>query len=107
MKRFVRLFAVALLLLVVATPSFAFCRYCGDDSICHRDPEAGGTCMQSIDFCTFNSGACARSAERATLLDQFSIASVEVTHPAGITKTTTTQPVLASFNSNHLPVPAR
>jgi hypothetical protein len=105
MTRFIRLFAVALLLLAMATPSFAFCRFCNENSICERDPDFSTRCQQSIDFCT-DIGACAAVASRATLLDQYAVASVEVTTPAGVTKTAET-PRVASLTTHPHPTTTR
>ncbi|MCU1227949.1 MAG: hypothetical protein JWO97_833 [Acidobacteria bacterium] len=106
MTRFVRLFALTLLLLAMATPSFALCRFCNSNSICERDPDLSSRCQQSIDFCT-DIGSCAAVASRATLLDQYSVASVEVTTPAGITKKTTETPRVASLTPRPHPTTTR
>ncbi|MEA2571698.1 MAG: hypothetical protein QOI24_3699 [Acidobacteriota bacterium] len=100
MTRFVRLFALTLLLLAMATPSFAFCRFCNANSICERDPNFSTRCQQSIDFCT-DIGTCAAVASRATLLDQYAVASVEVTTPAGVTKTAETPRVASLTHRPH------
>jgi hypothetical protein len=105
MTRFVRLFALTLLLLAMATPSFALCRFCNDNSICEHDPENSTLCRQSIDFCT-DIGPCAAVASRATLLDQYAVASVEVTTPAGVTKTAET-PRVASLTPRPHPISTR
>jgi len=96
MTRFVRLFALSVLLIAMATPSFAICRFCNANSVCERDFELSTRCQQSIDFCTDFSG-CVGVVDRATLLDQYTVASVEVTTPAGVKKTAET-PRVASIN---------
>jgi hypothetical protein len=101
MNRFVRLFALSLVLLALATPSFALCRECADTGRCKFNPESGTTCMQiAFDTCTIT-GNCLR-AGRATLLDQYTIASVEITTPAGITKSADTPQALALVNHRNV-----
>jgi len=73
------LFAVALLL--CTSPLFAFCRTCGDDSICHGSPGSGTFCQQHIDYCT-ETGGCVGFADNADLSSDYAVASVEVKRPS-------------------------
>lgn len=100
MTRYVRLFALALLMLAVASPSFAICRFCNPNGICQRDDTSGTRCVQSIDFCTETSG-CVGVVDRDTLLDQYTVASVEVTTPAGISKKSETPRVASLVPRTH------
>jgi len=100
MTRYVRLFALALLMLAIASPSFAICRFCNSSGICERDPDNGSRCQQSIDFCT-ETGGCTGVVDRVTLLDQYTVASVEVTTPAGISKKSETPRVASLAPRTH------
>jgi hypothetical protein len=102
MNRFVRLFALTVILLALATPSFALCRECADSGRCMFNPESGTTCMQiAFDACTIT-GNCAIPGGRATLLDQFTIASVEITTPAGVTKSADAPQALALVDHHNV-----
>lgn len=60
MKKMLRLFAVAMLLLVVSSPAFAICGYCNFNDECQYDPESTSGCrtVRGIDWWYCTSGFC-------------------------------------------------
>jgi hypothetical protein len=60
MKKTLRLFAVAMLLLVVSSPAFAICGFCNLNDECQYDPESTSGCrtVRGIDWWYCDTGFC-------------------------------------------------
>src|SRR5438094_34707 len=86
MTRILRLSLLTLAVCTFGSSAFAFCRICNDQGICERLIDSGTSCIQHIDYCQEFVSGCTGLADNDTLADQLAIASVEVTTPAGVTK---------------------
>lgn len=86
-----RVILVCTLLLSAAVPTFAAppCAICASDAgPCENDP-GGHRCRTVAGVCTESSGVCVRLADR-TVLAEWQVASVEITHRDPATKALTT-----------------
>lgn len=86
----------ALLLFLVAVPSFAVCSYCDFNCNCVTEQGAGTRCKPTLDCCVDIAASCLMATDRTPMLfaTDFTIASVEVITPAKHV-VTTAEPRLA------------
>jgi hypothetical protein len=91
-----RLVLVCTVLLLAAVPSFALppCQSCLDDAgPCYQDG-GGGRCRTIGGVCNIVAGACIGFVD-TTVLSEWTVASIEISHPAQNAKVVTTPSVVA------------
>lgn len=91
-----RLVLVCTVLLLAAVPSFALppCQTCDDVGPCYQDGGGGGRCKNIGGGCQIVAGACIGFVD-TTVLSEWTVASIEVSHPAQNAKVVTTPAVVA------------
>jgi hypothetical protein len=104
MKLF-RLTLVCSLLLLAAVPSFALpCRACTGPvyPFCEPNPDGGTRCQIGPDWCaTVNAPGCVGFTDEAAataVLAEWTVASIEISHPSQGTKAVTSPAAVAEAN---------
>ena len=106
--KLLRLSLVCSLLLLAATPLFAFpCESCTapDPPYCESTPDSGTRCRFHIDWCeTISSSFCTGFTEHSApaVLAEWTVASIEVSRPAEGTKVVTSPAAVADVSLSAL-----
>ena len=87
MLRFLSLSLVALVICALSPPALGRCEDCVDQGTCVGSPYSGLGCEQFYDYCyTWDDPSCRSRLPASPLSEQFTIDSVEIVTPAGVTK---------------------